>query len=81
MNTDMKKSTHKVTILHGFSDEEISSIMRLIKTQFSEQRPWLVFAKSTPTSLNTPLGELIADMSADHEYLKKNPPQPYRKNT
>ena len=34
----------------------------------------LIFAKSTANSLQMPLGELIQDMSEDHEYLKNNPP-------
>ena len=34
----------------------------------------LIFAKSTPNSLEQPLKDLIIDMSGDHEYLKNNPP-------
>lgn len=36
----------------------------------------LIFAKTTKNSLQTKLADLIVDMSADHEYLRKNPPRP-----
>ena len=35
----------------------------------------LIFAKSTRNSLQTKLADLIVDMSGDHDYLRKNPPQ------
>ena len=35
----------------------------------------LIFAKTTPNSLETKLADLIVDMSGDHEYLKNNPPE------
>ncbi len=34
----------------------------------------LIFAKTTPNSLQTKLADLIEDMSEDHEYLRNNPP-------
>ncbi|MFW5689742.1 MAG: hypothetical protein ACOC1U_09225 [Spirochaetota bacterium] len=34
----------------------------------------LIFARSTPSSLEMKLADLIADMSEDHEYLRNNPP-------
>jgi hypothetical protein len=36
----------------------------------------LIFAKTTPNSIQMRLQDLIVDMSQDHEYLKKNPPGP-----
>lgn len=35
----------------------------------------LIFAKSTESSLQMKLADLIEDMSEDHEYLRRNPPQ------
>mgnify|MGYP006298238975 CR=1 FL=1 len=35
----------------------------------------LIFAKTTDSSLQMKLADLIEDMSEDHEYLKNNPPQ------
>jgi len=77
---------NRVVILNGFADQEILAIMRTIKAMCKpseEGQPAaiaapssdLVFAKTTPKSLQTVLGELIIDMSGDHEYLRNNPPQ------
>ena len=62
-------------ILHGFSDHDIGAILRAVKTLFVPKRD-IVFAKTTTTSLKMRLGELIEDISEDHEYLKNNPPHP-----
>ena len=77
---------NRVVILNGFTDQEIIAIMRTVKgmcqagpdgsaAQIGAPATDLVFAKSTPTSLQTRLGDLIIDMSGDHEYLRNNPPQ------
>ncbi len=64
---------NKVIILNGFSYEEIDKIMRSVKPQFENPRD-LIFAKTTPTSLKMTVEDLIEDISEDHDYLKKNPP-------
>lgn len=64
---------NKVIILNGFSYEEIDKIMRSVKPHFDNPRD-LIFAKTTPTSLKMTVEDLIEDISEDHEYLKKNPP-------
>ncbi len=64
---------NKVIILNGFSYEEIDKIMRSVKSQFETPRD-LIFAKTTPTSLKMTVEDLIEDISEDHDYLKKNPP-------
>ena len=48
--------------------------MKAVKALFEKPRS-LIFAKTTPHSLQMPLQKLIADMSQDHEYLKRNPPR------
>ncbi|MFW5717750.1 MAG: hypothetical protein ACOC0E_09925 [Spirochaetota bacterium] len=35
----------------------------------------LIFARTTENSLQMKLADLIEDMSEDHDYLKKNPPE------
>ena len=65
---------NKVVILNGFSNEEISSIMKAVKGLYTPPAD-LIFAKTTPSSLKMVLKDLIRDMSEDHEYLKQNPPQ------
>lgn len=64
---------NKVIIMNGFSNEEISTIMRVVKQQFEKPRD-LIFAKTTKTNLEMKLGELIEDVSGDHAYLQANPP-------
>ncbi len=64
---------NKVVIMNGFDYEEITRIMRAVKALFDNPRD-LIFAKTTDSSLEMKLSELIIDMSEDHEYLKNNPP-------
>ncbi len=64
---------NKVIIMNGFSNAEIARIMKSVKSLFDNPRD-LIFAKTTETSLQMKLADLIEDMSEDHEYLKKNPP-------
>lgn len=69
---------NKVIIMNGFSNEEINAVMKAVRSAFPP-RTDLIFAKTTPSSLNMVLKELIVDMSEDHDYLKKNPPQAGKK--
>jgi hypothetical protein len=74
----------RVVIMNGFSDAEISAIMRQVKAlcrdsasglqAIDADRRDLIFAKATPTSLQTKLGELISELTGDHAYLQQNPP-------
>ena len=64
----------QVIIMHGFSNEQIGRIMQAVKGLFPAPRD-LIFAKTTENSLRMQLDELITDISQDHEYLKRNPPQ------
>jgi hypothetical protein len=74
----------RVVIMNGFSDGEIMAIMRQVKALCRDgtsgqaavdaDRRDLIFAKTTPASLQTRLGDLIADLAGDHAYLQQNPP-------
>ncbi len=64
---------NRVVIMNGFNDSEINTIMNAVKKLFPGKGS-VIFAKTTPNSLEMKLGELIIDMSQDHEYLQKNPP-------
>lgn len=72
-NEDHPFLQNKVTILNGFTNEEIHKIMQAVRGCFPKGTD-LIFAKTTKSSLGTVLRDLIIDMSGDHEYLKKNPP-------
>jgi len=100
--SDRPELSNRVIILNGFTDAEIVSIMRVVKSIYSDGTPEqalaniaaarqlpesksvdkgdLIFAKTTPNSLQTTLADLIVDMSGDHEYLRKNPPQAPKKS-
>jgi hypothetical protein len=69
-----KELDNKVIIMNGFTYEEIDKIMRAVKPLFDNPRD-LIFAKTTENSVEMVLKDLIVDMSEDHEYLKKNPPE------
>jgi hypothetical protein len=95
--SDRKELGNRVIILNGYADAEISAIMRVVKSIYSDATPEqalaaiaaarqlpearevkpgdLIFAKTTGNSLQMKLADLIVDMSEDHEYLRKNPPQ------
>ncbi|HUX14353.1 MAG TPA: DUF3783 domain-containing protein [Spirochaetia bacterium] len=68
-----KELDNRVIIMNGFTHEEISRIMKAVKALFDKPSD-LIFAMTTERSLQTPVKDLIIDMSQDHEYLKKNPP-------
>ena len=65
---------NKVVILNGFTNEEIGKIIKAVRGVFDKSAD-LIFAKTTPNSVEMVLKDLIVDMSEDHEYLKKNPPE------
>jgi len=68
-----KELDNRVIIMNGFSYDEISRIMKAVKPLFDKPGD-LIFAMTTERSLETRVKDLIVDMSQDHEYLKKNPP-------
>jgi hypothetical protein len=83
---DSPQLKNRVVILNGFEDSEILEIMRQVKglcrtgaegetPAIAASRGDLIFARTTAASLQTRLGSLIIDLSEDHDYLKKNPPQ------
>ncbi len=78
MEEERQYLKNKAMILNGFSDDEIARIMRAVKKLFENPRE-LIFAKTTKRSINMKLGDLIEDISGDHEYLMKNPPQLHSK--
>jgi hypothetical protein len=55
----------KVVILHGFDDEEATTIMRAAKAVIKEPRS-VAFAMSTPMNLEWKLGELIDHVGEEH---------------
>lgn len=71
--TQKELSNGKVIILHGFSREEIFTVIRAIKHEVGAPED-IAFAMTTPHSLTLKLAEVVKDVSEEHEYMKKNPP-------
>ncbi|MCA1753270.1 MAG: DUF3783 domain-containing protein [Spirochaeta sp.] len=64
---------NRVVLLNGFTNEELDLVMRAVRSAVANPRQ-LIFAKTTPTSIEMKLKDLLVDISQDHEYLRKNPP-------
>lgn len=66
-----------VVLLHGFSDDQALAAMRAVKKSIQEaggDPSGIAFAMSTPTNLGWKVEELVAEVAAEHEYMKKNGP-------
>lgn len=64
---------NRVVLLNGFTYDEIDAVMKAVRAAVERPRE-LIFAKTTPNSLEMKVKDLIVDISQDHEYLRKNPP-------
>ncbi len=69
MAADQHHLKSKVLIMNGFSNQEISLIMKTLKEQF-EKPEELIFATTTAHSLEMKVREVIEDLSGEHEYFK-----------
>lgn len=59
----------KVIIFHGFSREELMSLINLLNS--TPQLPKdIIMATTTETSLNWKVKELIEELAKEHEYFK-----------
>jgi cysteine sulfinate desulfinase/cysteine desulfurase-like protein len=66
-----------VILMHGFSHEQMITIMRAAKAAAKElgvDPLSIAFTSSTPTNMEWKLKDLIAEVREEHEYMKKNPP-------
>lgn len=67
-------TNERVVIIHGFTKEEIFSVMRAVKREMGVDSD-IAFAMTTPKSVEMKLEDLIKDVREEHTYLKKNPPK------
>ena len=63
----------KVVFMHGFSQEEISRIMRGVKS-IVEDPGAVAFCMSTDNNLDWKVRDLIKDVTEEHAYMRDNPP-------
>jgi hypothetical protein len=68
----METSSPKTVILHGFSQEEALAVMRTVKAA-SGDPTGLIFAMSTPVSLERPLRETLAELAEEHKFFRQGP--------
>ena len=60
----------KVIIFHGIDNEEVISLMRLIKNTTDSPKDF-IFAVTTEQSLEWRVKDLIKELEEEHEYFKK----------
>ena len=71
---DNQTDQNKVVILHGFTREQIHTVMKAVRNEI-EHGETIAFAKTTEHSLKRTLGDLVGDISQEHDYMRKHPPQ------
>ncbi len=64
---------YKVIFMHGFSQDEMSRIMRGVKSVVDDPS-MVAFCMTTKNNLEWKLRDLIGDVTEEHDYLKNNPP-------
>ena len=65
--------SEKVVMLHGFSKDEVLTVMRLIKDQMKDRND-VAFCMTTPTNLDWTVKDMIKDVWEEHVYMLQNPP-------
>lgn len=70
-----KNPDERVVLIHGFSREETIAIMRAAKSVSSDPQG-IAFTTSTPSNIEWKLRDVINEVREEHEYMRKNPPQP-----
>lgn len=68
------KSTEQMPLvfLHGMSREEAVTAMRAVKAALPDRD--IAFSMSTPSNVQWKVADLIEEVSAEHRYMQKNPP-------
>ncbi|WP_319560787.1 DUF3783 domain-containing protein [Marispirochaeta sp.] len=60
----------KLIMLHGFEQDEILGLMRLLKANMTEPRE-VAFCMTTENNLDWKIRDLISDVLEEHEYMLK----------
>jgi len=68
---------YKVVLMHGFTQEEVSRIMRGVRSVVEDPRS-VAFCMSTPGNMELTVKDLLKEVTAEHEYMLENPPQSTR---
>ncbi|MFQ3620785.1 MAG: DUF3783 domain-containing protein [Spirochaetales bacterium] len=65
----MNKTPYKTLIMHGFTKEEALLVMRTVKQAFQDPSR-LIFALTTPYSVEKKLAEVLEDLEEEHRRMK-----------
>jgi len=60
----------RAVIMYGMSNQEALAVMKAIKA-ISPSMKDTAFAMTTETNITWPLGQLIAELNAEHKMMKK----------
>ncbi len=64
----MKDPQFKTILMHGFTHEEALAVMRVVKQTFKDPKG-LIFALSTPQSLQKKLDDLLQELEEEHRVM------------
>lgn len=64
----MSDPQFKTILMHGFTHKEALSVMQAVKQTLKEPRR-LIFALSTPQSLQKKLDDLLQELEAEHRAM------------
>jgi hypothetical protein len=63
----------KFILLHGFSREELSAVMRAVRSAVKDPGD-IAFAVTTEANADWKVRDLVREVTEEHEYMKNNPP-------
>jgi len=64
----MKDPQFKTILMHGFTHEEALTVLRVVKQAFKDPKE-LIFALSTPQSLQKKLDDLLQELEEEHRVM------------
>lgn len=64
----MNDPQYKTILMHGFTHEEALAVMRVVKQTLNQPKQ-LIFALSTPQSLQKKLQDLLQELEEEHRIM------------
>ncbi len=62
--------SEKLIMFHGFDQDEVLGLMRLLKANIAEPRK-VAFCMTTENNLDWKIRDLVSDVLEEHEYMLK----------
>lgn len=70
---DLEDRGYRIVFMHGFTQDEMGRIMKGVKSVVDDLGK-VAFCMSTENNVDWKIRDLIADVTEEHDYMKKNPP-------